>query len=98
MGNLPYGGVPPAVSHSDTSNKAAEEIKPSVSRLQEVVLSALHKSRFGETDESLSWITGLPPNTLRPRRRELQLMGKIKDSGERRRCKSGRSAVVWVLG
>jgi hypothetical protein len=37
----------------------------------------------------------MDPNTERPRRRELQLNGLVRDSGERRLNRSGRRAVVW---
>jgi len=89
--------LPPAQRHSATSIAAAESIKPQQSRLHKLVLEKLAKSRFGETDESLMQLTGLPANTLRPRRRELQLKGKIKDSGQTRATVSGRQATVWRI-
>ena len=88
---------PPAQRHSATSLAAAKSIKPQLSRLHKLVLEALSKSRFGETDESLMQLTGLPANTLRPRRRELQLKGKIKDSGQTRATVSGRQATIWII-
>ena len=88
---------PPAQRHSATSIVAAKSIKPQLSRLHKLVLDALGKSRFGETDESLMQITGLPANTLRPRRRELELQGKIKASGETRATISGRQATIWRI-
>ncbi len=88
---------PPTQRHSATSLAAAKSIKPQLSRLHKLVLDALTKSRFGETDESLMQLTGLPANTLRPRRRELELQGKIKDSGETRATASGRQATVWRI-
>jgi hypothetical protein len=36
-------------------------------------------------------------NTFRPRRRELELMGYIVDSGRIEQVRSGRDAVVWIL-
>ena len=88
---------PPPQRHSATSLAAAKSIKPQLSRLHKLVLEALSKSRFGETDESLMQLTGLPANTLRPRRRELQLKGKIKDSGQTRATVSGRQATIWII-
>ena len=91
--NDAYNSEPPHQSHSDTSIAAAEEIKPSVGRLQGVVLDSIKMA--WATDEELTKRTGIPPNTLRPRRRELQLKGLIRDSGFRRYTQSGRRAVVW---
>lgn len=51
----------------------------------------------GTTDEEMQWGLEMPANTQRPRRRELQLWGRIIDSGNTRATKSGRQAVVWVL-
>jgi hypothetical protein len=36
-------------------------------------------------------------NTQRPRRRELELMGLVVDSGNRRLNASGKLAVVWTV-
>lgn len=36
-------------------------------------------------------------NILRPRRRELELMGIVEDSGKTALTRSGRSAVIWKL-
>lgn len=36
-------------------------------------------------------------NTQRPRRRELELMGRIEDSGQTRLTRSRRAAVVWRI-
>lgn len=89
-----FDGRPPAQRHSVTSVLASEEIEPSVGRLQALVLAEL-KERGPGTDEELIDRTGLSPNTLRPRRRELQLKGLIRDSGSTRQTRSGRSAVLW---
>jgi hypothetical protein len=50
-----------------------------------------------QTDEEVMASTDMEGNTLRPRRRELQLSGYIVDSGERRKTQSGRTATVWKL-
>jgi hypothetical protein len=36
-------------------------------------------------------------NTQRPRRRELELMGHVIDSGRVRHTHAGREAVIWTL-
>lgn len=93
--NLPFGGHAPAQQHSLTSKAAAQDIERKIGRLHRLVLVAL--AGGGQTDEALMNITGLGANTLRPRRRELQLMGKVRDSGKTRLVASGKSAVVWEL-
>jgi hypothetical protein len=90
-----FGGAPPSVLHSDTSRLAAQEIVPFISRLHALVFTAL--ARSPATDEELIERTKISANTLRPRRRELELKGIVRDSGETRKTRSGRSAVVWEL-
>ena len=51
----------------------------------------------GATDEEIQLGLGMNPSTQRPRRVELVEGGWIEDSGERRKTRSGRSAVVWTL-
>ena len=93
----PYGGTPPYQKHSETSEEAARSVKRNVGGLHLTVLDYLRKNPRGATDEELIEGTRLPPNTLRPRRRELQLMGRVIDSGIKRSTKSGRKAVVWLI-
>lgn len=47
------------------------------------------------TDEELFRLTGLAPNTCRPRRIELVELGLVRDSGKRKATKSGRAAIAW---
>ena len=86
-----------AQNHSTNSNAAAENSAPHIGSLHSRVLSYLCQAQAGATDEELMDGTGIAPNTLRPRRRELQIMGRVKDSGATRPTKSGRKAVVWVV-
>ena len=54
-------------------------------------------TRYEFTDEELKAATGLPANTVRPRRVELVDGGWLMDSGERRPTRSGHDAIVWCL-
>ena len=92
----PYGGEPPSQRHSDTSQAAATAIKAKVGPLQRRVLDYLLAHPAGATDEQLMDALHLDGNTLRPRRRELQLMGSLQDSTHRDTTRSGRAAVMWV--
>jgi len=93
---LPYKGEPPAQKHSATSQAAAQSIVKSIGPLHTRVLAYLTANPKGATDERLMSELDLGGNTLRPRRRELQLMGLIRDSGATALTRSGRNAVVWV--
>src|SRR5262249_51331341 len=92
--DLPYGGEPPAQPHRRTSIAAADSIKKRIGPLHQKVLRYLQTNLTGATDEMLCDELGLVGNTERPRRRELQLMGYIEDSGRVARTRSGRDAVV----
>jgi hypothetical protein len=85
-----------APNNSTNSIAAAENLARHIGPLHSRVLAYLRSVRAGATDEELMDGTGIAPNTLRPRRRELQIMGRVKDSGATRPTKSGRKAVVWV--
>jgi hypothetical protein len=94
---LPYGGEPPAQSHSRTSIAAADRLRKRVGPLHQKVLRYLQTNLAGATDEMLCDELGLVGNTERPWRRELQLMGYIEDRGRVARTRSGRDAVVWII-
>jgi hypothetical protein len=86
---------PPAQRHSQTSKAAAAQIKKAIGPLHKLILA--HLKDKPSTDEEIMSALDMNGNTERPRRRELELMGKIEDSGKTRRTKSGRDAVIWRL-
>jgi hypothetical protein len=93
-----YGEVTPAHQrHSETSREAAETIAPSLNELQRLVLLAFQSEAAGLTDEQGIDVTALPASTYRPRRVELLRAGLIRDSGTKRKVRSGCNATVWVL-
>lgn len=88
---------PPAVLGSETSEAAADAIKPSAAKLREQVrLFIAEAGKKGATDEEIQDGTGINPSTQRPRRVELCQLGIITDSNRKRKTKSGREAVVWI--
>lgn len=91
---LPYAGVPPSVDR-DTSKAAAEAIGPKVGNLQCRVLLALY-SQPGLSDEGLDRVLGLT-KPCRPRRRELEIAGFVRDSGQRSQGSSGLLMTCWEL-
>jgi len=50
----------------------------------------------GATDDEIEVALGMRHQTASARRRDLVLSGLAKDSGKRRKTRSGRSATVWV--
>jgi hypothetical protein len=100
LGDTPYelyGGVPPHQKHSATSEAAAVSVQQRIGPLHKKILNYLEQNPVGATDEQLMEQLDMGGNTLRPRRRELQLMGRIGDSGKTRLTRSGRNAVVWRI-
>lgn len=88
----------PFQRHSETSRAAAESMEPAANTLRFKVLDAIRAScGAGYTDEELQVGLKMAANTERPRRRELERAGLIRDSGQTRPTLSGRAAVVWVV-
>ena len=89
-------GTPAYQSHSPTSAEAAEKAEPKAGTWRACVLRAIRAhGKIGVTDDDLQFVLNLNPSTLRPRRIELVNAGLVEDSGETRKTRSGRQAVVW---
>jgi hypothetical protein len=92
-----YDGSPPS-EDSDTSRAAAKSMTVTSNSMRGQVLSIIDRYLVtGRTDDELEEYTGWRHQTVSARRRELVLLGKVKDSGKRRKTRSGRSATVWVV-
>jgi hypothetical protein len=65
---------------------------------EKLALGAIALSDKGLTDEQIEEATGLKHQSASARRNALVRKHMVKDSGERRATKSGRMAVVWMLG
>ena len=77
-----------------TRGEAEVKIKPDRKRLQKIVYEAI--KRYGPiSDERIAEVTGLPSNTTRPRRLELERAGKVIAAGATI-THSGRKAVAWA--
>ena len=91
-----YGGEPPFVRHSATSEAAAAAIGPHAATLRATVLRFLvRRGRRGATDEEMQHRIPMAANTQRPRRRELQRAGLIYQTERKRRTLAHRWAFVW---
>jgi hypothetical protein len=62
-----------------------------------VFVFILEQGERGATLEEIEQGMGMPGNTVRPRRVELEEKGWVKDSGMTRETRSGRKAIVWVV-
>jgi N6-adenosine-specific RNA methylase IME4 len=88
---------PPFVRGSDTSEAAAESVAGNVEALRAIVFDCICSAgERGRTCDAIERRLQMLHQTTSARVRDLALMGKIKDSGQRRKTRSGRSAVVWV--
>ena len=98
MAKDPYGGRPPFVRGSDTSEAASDSVADSAGTKRGEVLEALRLAGArGLTDWEIQQRTGGLHQSMTARRRELVLRGLVRDSGRRRATQTGRQAVVWVL-
>lgn len=90
----------PYQAHSDESREAAEAAEEFAATTRgRVFWRILRAGEAGKTDEEIHRETGIDLNTVRPRRRELEKLGMIRKSGEKRPTGNGRRksmAAVWV--
>lgn len=88
----------PYVAHSDTSKEAAASIEGQLGRLEQLVFNAVEMAGiYGATCDEIETQLNLSHQTASARIRALAKLGRIADSGNRRKTRSGRNAVVWVV-
>ena len=86
----------PGYRATDTSQAAAEAMKPKVSVLRRMVLGALENRPM--TTMEIAHHIRQRYETIQPRTSELKDMGLIKDSGNRGISRDPRKkAIVWQL-
>jgi hypothetical protein len=77
-----------------TSHEAARSVTE-LSEKQELILSALRRNPSID-EEIQDWFSiVMSPSGARTRRAELVDMNLVRDSGKRRKTRSGRNAIVW---
>lgn len=79
-----------------TSEDAADHVWPRTGSQRWRLLTLLWNTPDGLTDEQMSTLSRIAPNSQRPRRVELVEAGWVVDSGERRETIGGSEAIVWV--
>lgn len=82
--------------HSATSKEAARKAEGRTPTQRQRVLVCLRMQPAGLTDEEMQDLLQMNPSAQRPRRVELLDAKLVRDSGRRRKTKSGRWATVWV--
>ena len=82
---------------AETSREARKSIQAHMGAQQKRVYMWALLQRQGFTDDEAIAALKMNPSSFRPRRGELVEVGMLKDSGQRRKTASGRSAVVWVV-
>ena len=93
-----YPAYPGAKGSSETGHEAAAAIAPITARLQRAALAAIRDAgAAGLTTCELADMLGFERSTIQPRTSELRVLGRIVDSGMRRRNPNGKRAIVWTL-
>lgn len=95
LGDRPYPERP-GFRAADTSRDAALAAAPDARNLRERVLVALGEAGdAGLTADQCALAVGRDRLSVRPRVAELARLGRIVETGERRKNESGLSAKVW---
>jgi DNA-binding IclR family transcriptional regulator len=72
-------------------------VAPANGRLQRLALHAISEAgKRGLTSQELAERTGVDFAASQPRTSELRRLGLIRDSGQRRKNRSGKQAIVWI--
>ena len=87
--------LPPFVATSATSYAAAVA-KRATAPAQRMTVYATLVAAGPLTAEQLADHTGLSGDSIRPRLVELRREERVVDTGQRRRTRAGRFAVVWA--
>lgn len=84
------------IEDPDTAKDAASSVH--AREIENKVLAAIAHAVDGLTSEECATVLGLALVTVSPRMRPLERQGKIFESTDRRKNKSGSSAIVWKVG
>lgn len=82
---------------SDTSKAAAGLSVPLQFSVRQEITEALTRTNIGYTDDQLEERLKRPHQTVSSARNWLVAAGWVRDSGQRRKTRGGREAVVWEL-
>jgi hypothetical protein len=91
---MSYPDTPGYVQGSATSEAAARRVGAVPLRSQ--VEACIRSAPDGRTDDEIEVLLGMAHQTASPRRRELELRGRILGTGRKRKTRSGNPAQVYV--
>ena len=94
------GKVPPKLPHNGTptSRIASQQAKTFAASQQEQVFAFIEQAgEHGATDQEIETALGISGNSVRPRRRKLVELGRVKQSSNLRLTHSNSPAVVWIV-
>ena len=94
------GKVPPKTPHNNTptSRIAAKLAERFAASQQEQVFQFIEQAgEHGATDQEIESTLGIAGNSVRPRRRKLVELGRVKESGNLRLTLSHSPASVWIV-
>jgi predicted ArsR family transcriptional regulator len=94
MSELIYPDAP-GFKVAGPSKQAAEAVGATASRMRAAVLAQFAQYPGGATADEIAKDLNLSVLSVRPRVSELKRMGKIKQTGARRKNESGMTATVW---
>ncbi len=87
----------PGHRNVDTSIAAANALAPRLGRLQRMAERAIRDAGTrGLTADELAAKLEMERWSIQPRTSELYRKGLIRDSGQRRRNRTGKLAIVWI--
>jgi hypothetical protein len=85
------------VAHRATSIGGAIQAAKALPRMRRRVLELIvGAGENGLSDEEATALLGAGPNSARPRRVELEALGLVRDSGQRKETRAGVEAIRWV--
>lgn len=80
-----------------TSRTAAISMRNHTTYIRERIYEYIaSRHRIGATADEIQSHLEIDGSTVRPRLVEMRKLGQVRDSGETRKTRSGRSAVIWV--
>jgi hypothetical protein len=79
-----------------SANAALLAAPKSGTRRHQILRHILAAGNRGLTDDQIIVRSGLPHQSVGPRRLELEQGGWIEDSTQRRKTRTGSEAIVWV--
>ena len=82
--------------HSETSKQAAIDAMETSATKRSQVYRCIRDS-CGATDDEVQVSLQMNPSTQRPRRIELMESGLVTDSGQKRKTRGNKLAVVWEV-